>query len=185
MTRTRPTYVILAAIGVVAVILIVVDINTKHVKNGCATPDTKSALSACNAYRLNAPGDRVWFYEHVTSTNPADRDTAAARLARRYSGQALAAIKAQVAGWPPSDQIIVSRPDIVPNNITLSAADDMAVIRGTETWLVRTRDGRVLFSDPPQPGAAHQPHTVTLAFVPGIPGVDDSHGKHWVITAIS
>jgi hypothetical protein len=115
----------------------------------------------CTAYVFNASlGARLPFYKFGNSTNEARRSLATHRLESRYTGQALARIKNQIAGWPSSVDVAVPRISI--KAVSVSSGHNRANLLTRETWEVHSKSGRLLYQE------NAKSHQVRMSRVPGL-----------------
>lgn len=139
--------------------------------NNCARY-TASAYEACIAYVFDASfADAIPYYQYIKSSNSALANFVSDRIKTEYSGQAIDALKARVAGWPQGN-MEVSTPNIKVLSLSSDVTSNTAYISTQETWRVETEAGRNLF----QETKAH--HVITLQHVQGQP-TDD-----WVVVSI-
>lgn len=142
-------------------------------------------LEVCTAYVLNASlesrltyyklgrSTAVGYYKAVQErcTGKTAGTAAGCRLQSRYYGAALSQLQSQAELWPA--EVDVSFPRISISSVAVDASGDIANIKTTETWNVKTRSGEILFAE------TGKIHTVALKRVQGLVL------HKWVVTEIN
>ncbi|MBW4061630.1 hypothetical protein HJC99_03630 [Candidatus Saccharibacteria bacterium] len=128
-----------------------------EVDNGCINPQVPLAARICFDYSGKSSTLGRWaFYKFGTSTNASVAGHAKSLLEDGYTGPALAAIVAQVSGWP--HDVSSSPPNITITKIVVNQAQTGATLHTVETWKVTTTgpNPTVLFAE------TKKAHVVTM-----------------------